>query len=47
MNMQPDIETLEQAAEGGSHPLFADVPAEMTPAEQEIFNSTPYGLAAG
>jgi len=29
MNMQPDIETLEQAAEGGSHPLFADVPSSV------------------
>ncbi|MER8692467.1 tRNA 2-thiocytidine(32) synthetase TtcA [Mesorhizobium opportunistum] len=26
MNMQPDIETLEPIAEGGFHPLFADVP---------------------
>jgi cysteine synthase A len=30
-----------------STPLFADVPADMTPEEQAIFNSTPYGLAAG
>jgi len=30
-----------------STPLFADVPADMTPEEQEIFNSTPYGMAAG
>ncbi|BCG80867.1 tRNA 2-thiocytidine biosynthesis protein TtcA [Mesorhizobium sp. 113-3-3] len=29
MNMQPDIETLEPAAEGGSHPLFADVPSSV------------------
>jgi len=29
MNMLPDIETLEQAAEGGSHPLFADVPSSV------------------
>ena len=30
-----------------STPLFADVPADMTAEEQGIFNSTPYGLAAG
>lgn len=29
MNMLPDIETLEPAAEGGSHPLFADVPSSV------------------
>ncbi|WP_027051626.1 tRNA 2-thiocytidine(32) synthetase TtcA [Mesorhizobium erdmanii] len=29
MNMQPDIETLEPVAEGGSHPLFADVPSSV------------------
>ncbi|TPK95927.1 tRNA 2-thiocytidine(32) synthetase TtcA [Mesorhizobium sp. B2-4-12] len=29
MNMQPDIETLEPIAEGGSHPLFADVPSSV------------------
>ncbi|MBZ9671030.1 tRNA 2-thiocytidine(32) synthetase TtcA [Mesorhizobium sp. ES1-3] len=29
MNMQPDIETLEPAAEGGSHPLFAEVPSSV------------------
>ena len=29
MNMLPDIETLETAAEGGSHPLFADVPSSV------------------
>ncbi|TPM36681.1 tRNA 2-thiocytidine(32) synthetase TtcA [Mesorhizobium sp. B2-3-5] len=29
MNMQPDIETLEPGAEGGSHPLFADVPSSV------------------
>ena len=29
-----------------STPLFADVPAEMTEAEQGIFNSTPYGKPA-
>jgi cysteine synthase A len=29
-----------------STPLFADVPADMTPEEQAIFNSTPYGLPA-
>ena len=29
-----------------STPLFADVPADMTPAEQEIFDSTPYGAPA-
>ncbi|RUW43609.1 tRNA 2-thiocytidine(32) synthetase TtcA [Mesorhizobium sp. M8A.F.Ca.ET.021.01.1.1] len=27
--MQPDIETLEPAAEGGSHPLFAEVPSSV------------------
>jgi len=29
MNMLPDIETLEPTAEGGSHPLFADVPSSV------------------
>ncbi|QKC97231.1 tRNA 2-thiocytidine(32) synthetase TtcA [Mesorhizobium sp. NZP2298] len=29
MNMLPDIETLEPVAEGGSHPLFADVPSSV------------------
>ncbi|TSE04138.1 tRNA 2-thiocytidine(32) synthetase TtcA [Mesorhizobium intechi] len=29
MNMLPDIETLEPAAEGGSHPLFANVPSSV------------------
>ncbi|TGQ95286.1 tRNA 2-thiocytidine(32) synthetase TtcA [bacterium M00.F.Ca.ET.141.01.1.1] len=29
MNLQPDIETLEPAAEGGSHPLFAEVPSSV------------------
>ncbi|TPK72634.1 tRNA 2-thiocytidine(32) synthetase TtcA [Mesorhizobium sp. B2-4-17] len=29
MNMQPDIETLEPGNEGGSHPLFADVPSSV------------------
>lgn len=29
MNMQPDIEPLEPAAEGGSHPLFAEVPSSV------------------
>ena len=28
-----------------STPLFGDVPAEMTDAEQEIFRSTPLGLS--
>jgi cysteine synthase A len=27
-----------------STPLFADVPADMTEAEQAIFRSTPYGV---
>jgi tRNA 2-thiocytidine biosynthesis protein TtcA len=29
MNMLPDIETLEPIAEGGFHPLFADVPSSV------------------
>ncbi|MEI9425193.1 tRNA 2-thiocytidine(32) synthetase TtcA [Mesorhizobium sp. Cs1299R1N1] len=29
MNMQPDIETLEPVADGGFHPLFADVPSSV------------------
>ncbi len=29
-----------------STPLFADVPADMSPEEQELFRSTPFGQKA-